>query len=155
MADDDVGRYLTIDGIAGTSANPKHRNSIEILSFSFGGKGLAEVRFVKASDTASPKLLSAVNTGKHFDSAVLESFGRVRESDGASIDLYSPDPVRYSELLKITMTRVYVTNYQRTGDLDAFSLVYGKFERTYGIIPAPQKTVQPAHKPLINRLKSS
>jgi type VI protein secretion system component Hcp len=97
MADDDVGGYLTFDGIAGTSANPKHRNSIEILSFSFGRKGLSEVSLVKASDSASPKLVSAVNTGKNFDSVVLEWFGRDRESDGGSlIGLSSPDPVRWS-----------------------------------------------------------
>jgi type VI secretion system secreted protein Hcp len=77
--------FLRIDGIQGESQDAKHRDEIEVLSFSFGesqagtmafGGGAGKVRmddfrFWMPVNKASPKLLLACATGEHFRQAVL------------------------------------------------------------------------------------
>jgi type VI protein secretion system component Hcp len=156
MADEDIGAYLTIAGIPGTSEHPKHRNAIEILSFSFSGKQLSGLSIVKKLDSASPRLAAACDSGKNLGSAVLEFFGRIRESNSDSYDTLtglSSGPTSSSEFFKITMTSVIIASYEMSFEREACLLSYSEVKQIYGTIPAPQTTVQPAHKPLINRLK--
>ena len=73
--------FLKLAGIKGESLDDKHKDEIEVLSFSFGiankvsstggggGAGKPTVddfRFVKNVDTASPDLFDATCSGKHI-----------------------------------------------------------------------------------------
>ena len=78
--------FLRIDGIPGESQNPRHQGEIEVESFSWsetylasaagagGGGGKVHVQdlhITKQIDKASPLLMLAVASGRHFTSAVL------------------------------------------------------------------------------------
>ena len=76
--------FLKIDGIAGESKDPRHRGEIELDSFSWGENHLAhagatsaasptiqDFHVVKHTDKASPLLMLAVASGRHFTAAVL------------------------------------------------------------------------------------
>jgi type VI secretion system secreted protein Hcp len=77
--------FLKIDGIPGESQNPRHQGEIEVESFSWsetylasaagaGGGGKVHVQdlhITKRIDKASPLLMLAVASGRHFTSAVL------------------------------------------------------------------------------------
>lgn len=79
--------FLKLDGIPGESTSDKHKNEIDILSFSLGfvnqpaggvggGAGAGKVScgdvvLTKSIDKASPSLIGAVMTGKHIRSGVL------------------------------------------------------------------------------------
>lgn len=107
-----VDYFLKIDGIQGESQDDKHKNEIELMSFSWGaantgtsasggGGGAGKVSIqdfvvMKHVDKASPKLLEACNTGKHISSVVLCA----RKQGGTQ-----------EEYLKITLTDVLVSGY--------------------------------------------
>ena len=79
--------FLKIDGIQGESQDDKHKNEIEVHSFSWGsanqgtfsmggggGAGkttLKDLVVLKHVDKASPKVLEACTTGKHIPSMIL------------------------------------------------------------------------------------
>ena len=81
-----VDMFLKLGDIKGESIDDKHKDEIEILSFSFGvsqtlvtggggGGGTGKVqmqdfRVVKNVDTASPDLFDAVCSGKHIQEGV-------------------------------------------------------------------------------------
>jgi type VI secretion system secreted protein Hcp len=81
-----VNYYLQIDGIKGESKDDQHKDSIEIQDFSFSvesprdaSSGMATGRrqhkaivIRKVVDSASPLLMQACASGKHFPIAVLE-----------------------------------------------------------------------------------
>ena len=80
--------FIKIDGIPGESTDDKHKDEIEVLSFSFGAqhasKGSASTAgartggrvscfpfiFTKVADKASPKLLEKCCNGTHIPKAV-------------------------------------------------------------------------------------
>jgi len=82
--------FLKINGIEGESQDDKHKNQIEILSFSFGASqtatgaassggarsaervNLSDFSIVKALDKASPKLFLHCCNGKHIPDVTLE-----------------------------------------------------------------------------------
>ena len=84
-----VDYFLKIDGIAGESRDSKHKDEIELQSFSWGahqaalqpgggggGGGAGKVsmqdfHFVMRTNKASPKLFLACASGQHLKSAVL------------------------------------------------------------------------------------
>jgi type VI secretion system secreted protein Hcp len=82
-----VDYFLKIDGIQGESQDDKHKNEIQLQSWSFGaaqsgsfaaggGGGAGKVQmqdfhFVKQVDKAGPKLLQACATGEHIPKIVL------------------------------------------------------------------------------------
>src|SRR5829696_5649875 len=82
-----VDYFLKIDGIPGESGDAKHKDEIQVLSFSFGesqsgtmafggGGGAGEVQmqdfhFMMNVNKASPKLFLACATGEHIGSAIL------------------------------------------------------------------------------------
>jgi type VI secretion system secreted protein Hcp len=82
-----VDMFLKLDGIDGESTDTKHKNEIEVLSYSWGvtqtgtggaggggGAGKAsfdELRFVARTQKSSPKLFVACASGKHVKSGVL------------------------------------------------------------------------------------
>jgi type VI secretion system secreted protein Hcp len=89
--------FLKLAGIKGESTDFKHKDEIEVLSFSFGisnkvsptgggggaGKPVVEdFRLVKNVDTASPDLFDATCSGKHIQDGVftIRRSGGIKES---------------------------------------------------------------------------
>ena len=96
MAQEDY--FLKVDGINGESKDSKHKDEINIVSFSFGvtnsgtsavggggGKGRSKIQdlhVTKQTDTASPKLFLACASGQPIKKVVLT----VREAGGEQQD---------------------------------------------------------------------
>jgi type VI secretion system secreted protein Hcp len=129
--------FLKIDGIAGESADAKHKDEIEVLSWSWGesqpapsgagtGAGTGKVAIgdlhVSANlSKASPPLLLACASGKHFKDAVLTG----RRGGG-----------KQAEFLTFSLSDVLVSSYQTGGTtaeapLDSISLSFSKIEIRY------------------------
>lgn len=112
--------FLKIDGIQGESQDDKHKNEIEVHSFSWGsanqgtfsmggggGAGkttLKDLVVLKHVDKASPKVLEACTTGKHIPSVILAC----RKAGGTQ-----------QEYLKITLSDVLVSQYFTLGGKSA------------------------------------
>jgi len=108
--------FLKMDGVEGESRDNKHKNEIELLSFSFGatqpgsaghggGAGVAKVQvndlqISKYFDKASPKLFEACATGKHTPKVVITC----RKAGGSQ-----------QEYLTITLSEVIVSSIQDSG----------------------------------------
>jgi type VI secretion system secreted protein Hcp len=134
-----VDYFLKIDGIDGESGDSKHKNEIELESWTFGatqsgtmhsggggGSGKVSVQdlhFVSKVSKASPKLFLACCNGEHIKKAVL--IARKAGKD-------------QQEYLKITMSDLLVSSYQGGGSaqdgivpLDQVSLNFAKIEFEY------------------------
>jgi len=133
-----VDFFLKVDGIEGESQDSKHKNEIDIESWSWGatnggdagyrgGDGVGKVNirdfhFTTRINKASPKLFEACATGKHIKSAVLTC----RKAGGEQ-----------QEYLKITLSDLIVSSYESGGHpgstlpTDQFSLNYSKVEDEY------------------------
>lgn len=146
---------LEIDGIKGESFDKKHKDTIEIESFSWGatnsgvrssggGGGAGKVvfqdfSFVKAIDKSSPLLFERATTGQHIHKAVLF----VRKAGG-----------QQQEYVKITMSDVLVSSYKttpqtpgsNTGEVDAVSLNFAEIEYAY----SPQNPDGSLGSPLVS-----
>jgi type VI secretion system secreted protein Hcp len=112
--------FLKIDGIPGESEDAKHKDEIEVLSYSWGvsqtgtfgsggggGAGKAvfqDFHFVSGLQKSSPKLFLACATGQHIKEAVLtcRSAGEVQ-----------------AEFYKMTLTDVLVSSYQHGGSAES------------------------------------
>lgn len=134
--------FLKIDGIEGESTDDKHKNEIDVLSWSFGasnhgthgrggGGGAGKVSFQDFNFTiqackASPKLMLACASGEHIKKAVLVARKAGKEQQ---------------EFLKITLSDVLVSSYSVGGaggssiPQETFSLNFAKVEYEY----KPQK----------------
>ena len=133
--------FLEIEGIKGESKDEKHQDEIVIDSFSFGlgsaappgaggGGGAGKVsmqdfHFTMATTKASPVLMQACATGKHFKTATLS----VRKAGE-----------RQQDFLVIKMNDVLISSYQlggaASGDalpMDQISLNYSKLEFNYTV----------------------
>ena len=132
--------FLKLDGIKGESVDSKHKDELEVLSFSFGatnaGEGRAgggagagkaqfhDLHFVHRIDKASPRLLLACASGQHIKEALISG----RKAGGQQV-----------EYLKIKLTEVLVTSYQLGGSsesgesapLGEFSLNFVKLRMDY------------------------
>lgn len=135
-----VDMFLKLDGINGESMDAKHKQAIQLHSFSFGisqvgsgsfgggsGSGKAEwadIHFTKNVDTSTPTLIEHCATGKHIAKAQL--FVRKSGAAGGQGDYYT-----------ITMTEVIVSGVQNSGssaaDLpqESLSLNYAKIQFEY------------------------
>jgi len=132
-----VDFFLKIDGIPGESQDDKHKDEIQIESWSFaaaqegtgawgGGGGAGKVKmedmhFTKVVDKATPKLMLACATGEHLPKATLicRKAGKQQQ-----------------EYLKITLTDCLVShiNAGSGGGVlpqDQFSLNFSKIEFDY------------------------
>jgi type VI secretion system secreted protein Hcp len=134
---------LELDGIKGESSDKKHKDTIDIESFSWGatnpstsavrssggggGSGkvsLQDFHFVKAIDKSSPALFKRTVSGQRIKKAILF----VRKAGGDQ-----------QEYLQITLSDVLVSSYKTTpqpagsgaGPTDQFSLNYAKIEYSY------------------------
>ena len=134
-----VDYFLKIDGVEGESTDSKHSKEIELESFSFGaanagsfssggGGGTGKVamndfHFVKKTDKASAKLLTACCVGEHIKTATLVCRKAGKEQQ---------------EFLTIIVSPILVSSYQTGGSagsdvipMDQVSLNYGKIEYKY------------------------
>lgn len=79
-----VDYFLKIDGIEGESQDNKHKNEIDVLSWSWGATQesptagaratkvcVSDMNFVKKVDKATPPLFFHAATGKHIPTAIL------------------------------------------------------------------------------------
>ena len=135
---------LELDGVKGESADSKHKDSIEISSFSWGctnsgshssggggGAGKAsfqDIHFTTSVNKSSPKLMLNCATGEHIKKAVL--FVRKAGTD-------------QQEYYTVTLSDCLVSSYQSGGHeggdakpTDQFSLNFAKIEFEY----KPQKS---------------
>jgi type VI secretion system secreted protein Hcp len=135
--------FLKLDGIPGESTDAKHKDEIEILSFSWGvsnsgathsggggGAGKAtfqDFNFMSMLQKSSPKIWLACATGEHIKSAVLT----LRKAGGDSAG---------AEFYKVTLTDVLVSSFQESGSeggdlpFDSFSLNYAKIRTDYTLV---------------------
>ena len=134
-----VDFFLKIDGIDGESKDSKHKDDIELESWSWGqtnsstghsggGHGAGKVsaqdfHFVMKVNKASPKLILACAGGDHIPKAVLVARKAGKDQQ---------------EFLKYTFTNVFVSSFQTGGaaagdvvPLDQISLGYVKMEVEY------------------------
>ena len=130
--------FLKIDGIPGESTDDKHKDWIEVLSFSHGmsqpssatdssaGGGTTErvnvsdFSVVKHLDKASPKLAELCCTGKHIATVTLE------------LNRAGGDKLKYME---VKMEQVVIAGVSPAGGPDfpteSVSLNYGNIKWTY------------------------
>lgn len=129
--------FLKVDGIAGESTDSKHKDEIDVLSWSWGeshagsagsggGGGAGKVQMQDLHVTtnmskASPALMLACASGQHIKSAILS--GR-RGGKGAL------------EFLTFSLSDVLVSSYQTGGTaaeppVDAVSLNFAKIQIEY------------------------
>jgi type VI secretion system secreted protein Hcp len=131
-----VDYFLKIDGIPGESQDSKHKDEIQLLSWSWGesqtgsmhvggGGGAGKVNmqdfnFVMHVNKASPKLLLACANGEHIKSAIMTARKAGKDQQ---------------EYLKITFSDLLISAFQTggSGDLptDSISLNYSKIEYEY------------------------
>ena len=147
-----VDYFMKIEGVKGESTDDKHKEEIDILSFSWGetqqgshggggGGGAGKVQmqdlhFTKKVDKASPPLLLACAEGSHLKSVVI-----VARKAGKT----------QQEYLKYTLSDVLVSSYQVGGSqgdvvpMEQISLNFAKIEVEYkpqkadGTLDAPAK----------------
>src|SRR6478672_11628700 len=138
--------FLKIEGIEGESTDKTHKGEIEIHSFSWGaantgtgsvggGGGAGKVSFQDFSFTmpiskASPNLMLACATGKHFPTATLTC----RKAGGSQV-----------EFLKIKLSDILVSSFSNGGlgqgsdikqdelPLDQLSLNFVKIDFLYTV----------------------
>ncbi len=133
--------FLKIDGIAGESSDAKHKDELEIFSFSFGctqptsptDPGAARASFsdfnvVSRTQKSSPALFLACASGQHIPKAVLT----VRKAGGEQ-----------QEYLKWTFSDLLVSSFQPAGasggedfPTESISFNFSKIEVQYKQIAA-------------------
>jgi len=130
---------LKLDGIKGENKTSKHKDEIEITSWSWGvhnptnrtGGGLSagkahpgEVSFTKQTDTASAKLLELCNSGKHIATGTLTC----AKSTG------DKTPVDY---LTFTFKELHIASFQAGGSsgedvgIESCSFAFSELEYDY------------------------
>jgi type VI secretion system secreted protein Hcp len=128
--------FLKIEGIAGESQDERHKDEIEVESFSWGetfqpsapgttGAGKVHIQdfhIVKQIDRASPLLMLAAASGQHFKSAVLTAQRPGKEP---------------RDYLTITLSDLIVSSYQiearpdQPSPVDQVSFSLGRIEIAY------------------------
>jgi type VI secretion system secreted protein Hcp len=133
-----VDYFLKIDGIEGESQDDKHKNEIDVESWSWGetnsgdaqargGEGAGKVslqdfNFVMKVNKATPKLMEACATGEHIKKAVLTCRKAGKQQQ---------------EYLKVTLSDFIVSSYQTGGSagevipVDQISMNFAKIECEY------------------------
>jgi type VI secretion system secreted protein Hcp len=149
-----VDYFLEIDGVKGESTDSKHKDTIDLESWSFsesnegdsagrGGGGAGKVQMsdmhcVAKYSKASPMLFLSCATGQHIKKATLTC----RKAGG-----------KQEEYLKVTLSDLLISSYATGGSahgevvpMDQFSLNFAKIEWAYspqdatGKVGSPVKT---------------
>lgn len=133
-----VDYFLKLDGIQGESADDKHKNEIQILSFSWGASNVSSVAGTGGSgagkvdlhdfslmtnfDKATPKFFKSVCTGQHIPSGTLSAI-----KAGADGKPY----------LKVDFKELFVTSLQisASSEVPAISLsfTYNEIKIDYSV----------------------
>jgi type VI secretion system secreted protein Hcp len=133
-----VDYFLKIDGVEGESMDDRHKNEIDVESFSWGvtnpgsfasgggsGAGKAnfsDFNFTMSYNKSSPVLMQACASGKHFKSATFT----VRKAGE-----------NQQEFLIYKFTDIIISSYQTSGGgdipMDAVSFAFTKVEVEYKI----------------------
>ncbi len=138
--------YLKIEGIPGESTDDKHKDWIEVLSFSWGvhqPKSVAstagsrsseradfkDFSITKLIDKASPKLAIACATGEVFKTALFE----LCRAGG--------DKVKYMEY---KFSDVMITSYEPVGHTTGNELPKEQVEMTYGKVELKYTSTDPS-----------
>lgn len=131
-----VDYFLKIDGIPGESSDSKHKDEIDVESWSWGatqsgtfagggGGGAGKVQmndfhFTMHTNKASPKAFLACASGQHIKTAILTA----RKSGE-----------KQAEFMKITLSDLLVSSYQTSGGgdipVESISLNFSKIEMSY------------------------
>ena len=135
-----VDFFLKVDGVPGESADAKHKDEIDVLSFSWGadqtggsssggggGAGVAEfqeLHVVSRLSAASPRLLGRMTTGQHIPDAVLVA----RRAGGKD----------QTDFLTLTLDDVQVSSYQVSAApdgtlLEEFTLAFDRAREQYRV----------------------
>jgi type VI secretion system secreted protein Hcp len=136
-----VDAFLDIKGIPGESQDARHKDEIEILSWSMGASQVSpsagsrlsasrpcvkDISFSKTLDKASPLLFASAVSGMHIPQATLT----LRKAGG-----------NQAEYLIMKLENIIVSSYQSGGGsadvvpTDSFSLNFGRVTFSY----SPQK----------------
>jgi type VI secretion system secreted protein Hcp len=147
-----VDYFLKLDGIKGESADSKHKDEIDIESWSWGeanagskvggGRGAGKVSmqdfsFAMKVNKASPKLFVYCASGQAISSGLLTCRRAGKDQQ---------------EYLKIKFTDLLVSGYQTGGSpdnvvpIDQITLCFNKIEISY----APQKNDGTLDSPIVN-----
>jgi type VI secretion system secreted protein Hcp len=118
-----VDYFLKIDGIPGESQDAKHKDEIQLLSFSWGetnagtfgaggGGGAGKVQmqdfhFVMNVNKASPKLFLSCANGAHIKQAILTARKAGKDQQ---------------DYLKVTFSDLLISSFQTSGAADSGSL---------------------------------
>lgn len=133
--------FLKLEGIQGESPDSKHKDEIELVSFSWGvtaqvggrpggggaGKAqLSDLEIMKRVDKASPMLFLACASGQHIKEATIT----IRKAGGK-------DQIEY---LKYTLSDILISGYHESGGtedvpVDLVRLNFAKIQIVY----SPQK----------------
>ena len=133
-----VDIFLKIQGVEGESQDSAHANEIDVLAWAWGmsqsgtmhlggggGAGLPnfqDLSITKYVDKSTPKLMTAIGAGNHYNSAELV----VRKAGASALEYYT-----------LTMTDVLVTSLTTGGSggedrlTENISLNFGKMNVTY------------------------
>ncbi|MDE3178872.1 MAG: type VI secretion system tube protein Hcp [Acidobacteriota bacterium] len=133
-----VDYFLKIEGIKGESQADKHKDEIDLLSWSwgesnagsqaFGGGGgagkvsMSDFNFTMRVSKASPKLLLACATGEHINQADLTCRKAGKQQH---------------EYLKVKFNEVFISSFQTGGSqgeeipVDSIAFNFGKIEYEY------------------------
>jgi len=135
-----VDYFINITGVEGESKDSAHGKQIDVLSFSWGanqpgtfahGSGgtagkvsMSDLSFTMQTCKATPQLMAACASGKHFDKA--ELFCRKSTGDGGQ-----------QEYMKWELKPVIISGYQTGGSsgaeipIDSVSVNYGSVHVVY------------------------
>jgi type VI secretion system secreted protein Hcp len=155
-----IDYFIKFDGIKGESTDAKHKDEIDVESWSWGetqtggphpgggGAGgrvtMQDFQFVMRLNTASPTLMRACATGEHIKTATLTG----RKAGGKD----------QQEYLTFKLTDVLVSSYQTGGSehadvpIDQVSLIFAKIQVDYrpqrpdGTLDAPVTFAWPTGK---------
>jgi type VI secretion system secreted protein Hcp len=135
-----VDYFLKIDGVPGESGDAKHKDEIQVLSFSFGesnsgtmafggGGGAGKVQmqdfhFMMNVNKASPLLFQKCATGEHIKNAIFTA----RKAGKDQQDYYT---IKFEDLL--------VTSFQTNGDAHANSLPVESISLNFAVIKIDYK----------------
>ncbi len=134
--------FLELDGIKGESADQDHKETIEVLSYSWGASNatasggsagkvsFSDISFTAAISKACPQLLAACATGRHFPKAklvcrkqggenmIIELEDLVISSHSVGSGTPRPDPAAESaptETFSLNFTKIKVTYREADG----------------------------------------
>lgn len=132
-----IDQYLQIDGIKGESTDSKHKDWIEILSYSMAGaahaagaataekktaSGPGEIVITKPIDISSPKLQELCSSGKHISKVAIEA---ARPAAG------QPEKIEMSDVTLTKAGSAASPHDKNTQPTESITLNYGTIKWTY------------------------